>query len=151
MIDPGDDIYISLNYKLLKIYNIENELIATHERSKSKGVFTTNTTHYDKYKVLCPGFKQHDELYEDKMRKIGDNCYAFYKEARTQHKRDWYRAVKGVISLQKIYDDDVIDLACKRALHFGVYSYSMIKKIIENNSYHLPLTNDLGGEYATYN
>jgi hypothetical protein len=76
----GDDVYISLNYKLLKIYNIENEMIATHERSKSRGVFSSNAAHYDKYKVLCPGFEQHDELYEDKMRKIGDNSYAFYLE-----------------------------------------------------------------------
>jgi hypothetical protein len=146
----GDDVYISLNYKLLKIYNIENEMIATHERSKSKGVFSTNAAHYDKYKVLCPGFEQHDELYEDKMRKIGDNSYAFYLEIKDKHKRDWYRAVKGIINLRKTYSDEIIDLACKRALHFGIYSYSRIKKILENNCYNLPLTDYIGGEYATY-
>ena len=68
------------------------------------------------------------------MRKIGDNSYAFYLEIKDKHKRDWYRAVKGIINLRKTYSDEIIDLACKRALHFGIYSYSRIKKILENNS-----------------
>ena len=120
---------VPLKKRFNKINNIENEMIATHEKSKSRGVFNTNAAHYDKYKVLCPGFGQHDELYEDKMRKIGDNSYAFYLEIKDKHKRDWYRAVKGIINLRKTYSDEIIDLACKRALHFGIYSYSRIKKI----------------------
>ena len=147
----GDDIYISLNSKILKIYDIENELIATHERSKGKGVFSTNTAHYDKYKVLCPGFEQHDALYEDKMRDIGNHSYAFYLEVKEKHKQDWYRVIKGVISLRKTYSDEIIDLACKRALHYGIYSYIIIKRILENNCFNLPLNESIGGNYAKYN
>jgi hypothetical protein len=86
-------IYISLNSKILKIYDIENELIATHERPKGKGVFSTNTAHYDKYKVLCPGFEQHDALYEDKMSNIGNHSDAFYLEVKEKHKQNWYRVI----------------------------------------------------------
>ena len=55
------------------------------------------------------------------------------------------------INLRKTYSDEIIDLACKRALHFGIYSYVMIKRILENNCYNLPLTDDIGGGNATYN
>lgn len=146
----GDEVYASLSYQLVKIYNERNELVATHCRIKEKGRFSTNSSHYDQYKVLVPGFAKHDGLYEEKMKKIRDNCYAIYLEIKEEYKRDWHRAVKGIISLQKTYSDEVIDLACKRALHFGICSYSRIKKIIENNSHNLPLTGNMGGGYASY-
>jgi len=72
---------------------------------------------------------------------------------KEKNKNDWYRAVKGIISLRKYYNDKIIDKACLRALHYGISSYSKIKKILENNCYDLPLNdyNHEGGEYAATN
>ena len=56
-----------------------------------------------------------------------------------QERKDWHRSAKGIIKLRKLYSDEIIDQACLRALHYGIASYSKIKKILENNCYNLPL------------
>jgi len=145
----SEKVIISLEVHLVKIYK-EDELIATHPRSKGKGAFTTNDNHYDKYKKLCPGNPDHDKSCEEKMMKIGSNCASMLLYIRQEHKLDWYRAVKGIIKLRKIYDDKDIDKACLRGLHYGISSYSKIKKILENNCQNLPLDQSIlaGGSYA---
>lgn len=144
----GEDVEVSLGYNLIKIYNSKNELLTTHPRSKSKGVFTTNTNHYDKYKSLCPGFKRYDEHYQNEMKKIGENGVSMLQEIKKQNERAWQQPIKGIVGLRKLYPDNIIDAACKRALHFGTCSYSVVKRIIENNGHCLPLNE--GGKYANY-
>ena len=146
----GMMIYVLVKYKLVQVYNEKNEQLTTHERIEGKGKFSTNTSHYNKYKVLVPGFIEHNKHYEEKIKKMGDNCYAIYLELKKNCKNNWHRPIKGIISLQKEYSDEVIDLACKRALYFGICSYSKIKKIIESNSYNMPLNSNIGGGYAAY-
>ena len=58
--------------------------------------------------------------------------------------------IQGMSKRKINSSDEVIDLACKRALHFGICSYSMTKKMIENNSHNLPLTGNMGGGYVAY-
>lgn len=144
----GEDVEISLEYRLVKIYNDQNELVATHARSSGKGIFTTNANHYDQYKRLCPGFEEHDNHYQNEMKKIGENGILLLSEIKKSHEKQWHRPIKGIVSLRKLYSDDVIDAACRRALHFGAHSYLVVKKIIENNGYHLPLNER--GDYAEY-
>ena len=134
----GKEVTVSIDSDLVKIYS-DDHLIATHARSKGRGVFTTNTNHYAEYKKHCPGFKEYDEKCQEQMQKLGTHCVKMLEAIKTERKRDWHRPVKGIIALKKLYSDDVIDKACCRALHYGVYSYKKIKDIIESNSYNLPL------------
>ena len=145
----SEKVMISLEVHLVKIYK-EDELVATHPRFKGKGKFATNDNHYDKYKKLCPGNPDHDNMYKEKMIKMGSNCASMLLFIKQKHKQDWYRAVKGIIKLRKIYDDKDIDKACQRGLHYGISSYSKIKKILENNCQNLPLDQSIlvGGSYA---
>ena len=53
--------------------------------------------------------------------------------------QDWTRTVQGILSLAKSYPKEVIDLACKRAIAFGVCQYQVIKRICFNGSYNLPV------------
>lgn len=43
--------------------------------------------------------------------------------------------------LTKLYSDNVIELACRRALSFEITSYSKIRNICRTGSYQLPLDN----------
>ena len=52
---------------------------------------------------------------------------------------DWARTVQGILSLTKSYPKDIVNLACKRAIAFGVYKYQVIKRICLNGSYNLPI------------
>ena len=132
------EVTISLDTHIVKIY-IQEELIATHARSKGQGIFATNVSHYDQYKRCCPGFIEHDEKYQDQFKAMGSNCAAMLLLFQEEHKKDWHRAVKGIIKLRNFYSDEIIDKACLRALHYGISSYSKIKQILANNSYNLPL------------
>ena len=50
-----------------------------------------------------------------------------------------------------MYSSEDINLSCLRALPFGIYTYSIVKKILESNRYHLPLNESFGGGYAKCN
>ena len=133
----GQEVTVSLSSSLVKVFANDNP-IATHARAKGHGIFTTDNSHYDKYKKLCPGFREYDRECQEKMRSIGSNCSSIFQHIK-QEQKDWYRSARGIIKLRKFYSDEVIDQACQRALHYGVNSYSKIKKILESNCYHLPL------------
>jgi Mu transposase-like protein/integrase-like protein len=145
------EVNIALSAEIVKVYS-EDTLLATHARAKGAGIFTTNISHYDKYKRLHPGSEEHDEICKASMIKMGINCELMLSFIRQEHKGDWYRAVKGIINLKKYYSDDSIDKACLRALHYGISSYSKIRRILENNCHDLPL-NGLtdGGRDAKFN
>jgi hypothetical protein len=132
------EVMVSQSPQIVKIY-VEDELVATHARARGQGVFTTNSSHYAKNKRYYPGGLEHDQEYQKKMASMGNNCAAMVKYIQQEHKREWHRAVKGIINLRKFYSDKIIDKACYRALHYGIASYSKIKKILESNCYDLPL------------
>lgn len=133
------DVMVSLGCEVVKIY-VGEELVATHARAKNKGIFTTNSTHYAKNKRSCPGFAEHDEKYTSELKRMGYNCAQMLAYLQQEHKRDWHRTAKGVIKLRQFYSDELIDKACLRAMHYGAVCYSKIKKILESNSYALPLS-----------
>jgi hypothetical protein len=81
------------------------------------------------------------------MKAIGKSASSMLTVIMKEHKRDWHRSVRGIIKLTKTYDTEIVEKACARALCFGIYSYSKIKSIIENNCYDLPAPN-FRGDYA---
>jgi transposase len=146
------EVSVALSSEIVKIYSKDDALVATHARAKNVGIFTTNISHYDKYKRLYPGSEEHDEKYKTSMVKMGSNCELMLTFIKQEHKSDWYRAVKGIVNLKKYYSDDSIDKACLRALHYGISSYSKIKRILESNCHDLPLNGlNTGGTNAKFN
>ena len=139
------EVKVQLDSKLIKVY-ADEELIATHVRAKGQGVFTTNNSHYAIGKRQCPGFPEYDQKCEEQMIKIGGNCSMVLRRIQEEQSKQWHRTARGIISLRKLYSDEDIDKACQRALHYGVTSYSKIKKILDNHCYNLPLNE--GGNYA---
>lgn len=142
------EVMVQLTAKLVQIFTLQNTLIARHERVlNNSGIFTTNPSHYNQYKRLCPGFIEYDQKYTEQMNKIGENCRLFLQFLQQVKPRDWYRVAKGIVALRSIYKDEFIDKACNRALHYGITSYSKIKSILESNAINLPLP-DFGGADA---
>ena len=60
----------------------------------------------------------------------------------------WFKTVQGILSLEKGYTKEIVELACKRALAFQVYEYQTIKNICKNGSYKLPV--EFEGVYEYY-
>lgn len=132
----GSLVNIELCDNLVKIY-YQNKLIATHPKLRDKGEFSTIGSHYPKFKRYLS--TEYQEIYQVKMREIGCFAEQIFFNIVDKQPRDWNRFVQGIISLQKTYNSNIIDLACKRALAFNVYQYSVIKNICKNGLYKLPV------------
>jgi len=134
----GKTVDIQRDSKLLRIY-YENKQIALHNRSMLKGEFITNAVHYPKYKHFTPQSSAYRTLYNKKMQAIGQYAEKIFNLLLISEPYHWYKTTKGILSLQKLYSDKVIDLACCRALNFDTTSYTKIKNICKTGSYQLPL------------
>jgi hypothetical protein len=141
------EVMVRLSSSLVEIYSSNNELISSHARSQTQGVFTTNISHYNKYKRLCPGFGEYNDNITKQIQAIGDNSAALLVALKSYKGKDWHKSAKGIINLRKTYSNDLIDKACFRALHYGAYSYMQVKNILSSNAINLPVP-DFGGEDA---
>jgi transposase len=122
----GSKVSIRSNNSVLKIYNDKYEEIAVHAVSKLTGEFITNEAHN-------PRLTQSD--YHNKSLEIGSNVLEFYKRLKLEKPYHYHRMIRGIFSLLKIYDKEIIDLACKRAVNHNSISYLSVKKICESGIY----------------
>jgi transposase len=141
----ASEVMVQLSPQVVQIFSASNELIARHARSCGRGIFTTNLSHYATDKRQCPGFTEYDERLEKQMQDMGDNCKLMLVTLQKERSYDWQRRAKGIVALRKTYNDEIIDKACQRALHYGIVSYSRIKAILESNAVNLPLPDNGGG------
>jgi len=59
--------------------------------------------------------------------------------ATRAHPQQGFRSCVGIMRLGKAYGNDRLELACKRALHIGAYSYKSIESILKNKLDQHPL------------
>ncbi len=139
--------YVGKNVELIEEANLirifyNNELIALHTKLDGRGKFSTMTAHYPKYKNFTSDSSEYLNLYEEKMLQIGEHTKMLFSLIVKEQPNFWYRTVKGILSLRKNYTDQVIELACKRALYFSITQYTKIKSICESGCYNLELPNN---------
>lgn len=142
----GKTVEVEDDTKEVKIF-YEGKQVALHARREGKGGFSTQTAHYPQYKYYAPDSPIYLSLYQEKMDSLGKETEALFKLIVQEHPQDWYRIVKGILSLRHQYSDEVINLACKRALAFGITHYRKVKGICESGCYQLPIS-DMGKEVA---
>lgn len=125
--------------KLVRIFykNIE---IAIHTKLEGRGKYSTNISHYPKYKVISE--TEYQEKYQVKMSKIGPFAEQLFFLLLKNNPYNWNRVIKGVLSLVKTYTENILEQACKRAVAYNVSQYRIIKNICENGTYNLPLEFD---------
>lgn len=142
----GKEVEIEVGKDLLRVY-YQGRQIALHTLLAGKGEFSTDKSHYPKYKRYSD--TEYQEKYQVKMAGIGEYAQQLFFLVVGHQPRDWTRTVQGILSLRKSYPAKVIDLACRRALAYDVYQYSIIKNICHNGSYNIPVEFNisLGGKH----
>lgn len=138
----GKNVEIEACDKIIRIF-YNNEPIALHTRSYNQGEFSTVATHYPKYKNFTSDSTEYLSLYGDKMAQVGEHTKKLFSLIVKERPNLWYGTVKGILSLRDKYKDEVVELACKRALHFSITQYSKIKSICESGCYNLDLPKEL--------
>ena len=132
----GKTVEIEVCKELVRI-SYEGTQITIHARCEDKGKFITNESHYPKFKLHLS--TEYQEAHQVKMNNIGNHAGQLFLFIITKQPRDWHRTVKGILSLTKKFSSNVVDLACKRALAYGVTQYRAIKNICSTGCYHLPV------------
>ena len=143
----GKEVEVEVGKDLLRVYH-QGRQIALHTSLRGKGEFSTNKAHYPQYKRSSE--TEYQEHYQVKMAKIGEYTEQLFFLVIEHHPRDWTRTIQGILSLRKLYPVKVIDLACKRALAYDVYQYSIIKNICHNGSYNIPVDFNTAREENIY-
>lgn len=125
----GHNLIIKSNENILKIYK-DCEMIAIHQICTQNGSFITKDEH-------LPPEKQSKTIdhYRQKAALIGDHTLMFLEMIIESKPKTWLMTFRGILSLKKHYDYNVINLACKRALDFKIYHYSTVKNICKNRLY----------------
>ena len=132
----GREVDIDMSKELVRIF-YQGKEIAVHPRASERGKFQTNINHYPKYKRFSE--TEYQEIYQAKMAAIGPYAEQIFFLVTEKQPYDWSRTVQGILSLARSYPKDVVNLACKRAIAFGVHQYQVIKRICYNGSYNLPV------------
>ncbi len=125
----GEKLIIKYNDAILKIYD-DAKQIAIHQINKSNGEFITIDEHAPPEKQ-----KKTEQMYMEKAAEFGKETVLLLQKIKKEKPRTWIQTIRGVFSLKKKYDIDIINLACKRALEYQVHEYSTVKNICENGLY----------------
>lgn len=132
----GKTVAVEIDSKLVKI-SYQGKQIAIHQKCKNRGQFSTENSHYPKFKNYLS--TEYQEEYQRKMVDVGTDAGRLFLLLVSTYPYYWNRIVQGVLSLTKKFPKEIVNLACKRALAFGVIQYKTIKNICDNGSYKLPL------------
>lgn len=135
----GELVEIELDNKFLKVSH-NGQQIALHPKLTGRGEFSTDKSHYPKYK--CVSNTELQEYYQIKMADIGKHAEQLFFLILSENKTVWAQSIKGILSLVKHYPVEVIEKACRRALAFNAFTYQIIKNICENGAYDLPIDTD---------
>lgn len=145
----GKAVDIELSDTLLRIL-YQNKEIALHRRLEGRGQFSTNESHYPRYKRYSS--TEYQEKYQAQMAEIGPYAEQLFFVVIEQHPYDWSRTIQGILSLVKKYTKEIVELACKRALAYNVHDYQIVRNICATGSYQLPVefayTQEVSHEYA---
>jgi len=122
-------LIIKSNQNIIKIYK-DAEQIAIHQINKEQGGFITKDEHLPPEKQ-----RKTEDDYRNKAKEIGQETLLFFEKIKEHKPQTWTQVFRGILSLKKNYETDVINRACKRALEFKVYEYHTVKDICKNGLY----------------
>ena len=100
--------------------------------------------------------KKPRSYYEEKMITIGEYAHNFMLELENIKPRHWHEMIRGILHLCRFYDNQAINLSCKRALSYGAISYQEVKTIIEKKLYclheetEMPILSGFGHDLDIY-
>ena len=110
------------------------EQIAVHPIEKNQqGIYITIESHKPPGKQKKP-----ESYYSDKAEQAGPYVVAFLIALKQYKPFSWQKSIMGVFNLVNRHSAPIVDMACKRALFYGAYSYQSVKNICNKGLYEAP-------------
>jgi len=122
---------------------LEGKRVAAHARSYVPGRFSTLEEHRPK------SHQRHLEWTPNRIlhwaATIGPQCALLIKAIMDSrpHPEHGFRSALGIIRLGKRVGEARLEAACRRALHYGTYSYRSVESILKNHLETQPLEQEL--------
>ena len=129
----GKQITIRWDEHILRVI-CKEEQAALHKIAKQQqGQYITVRSHLPDYK--CFSETEYQAKYEQKMLGIGSFAHQYFKQVLLKQDSYWFRAVRAILGMQKIYGSKRVNLSLKRALHFNALNIPAIRNICERRLY----------------
>lgn len=126
----GKRMKIIFSKSQVRIYH-KYRLITAHKRDKTPYRYTTIKDHLPSTHQFVSDWNP--EKFLSWAEGIGIHTHDFIKHIleQKQYPEQSYRSCVGVLQFAKKIGNRRLENACSRALDFGIYNYSIIKKILE--------------------
>lgn len=125
----GCDVWVRYDSRLLRIFNSQMELIATHVVAEP-GRFSTHGVHLDSRKISA--VEKGIEYFLRKTRLLGPEACRWAEAVVQSRGVEASRVLQGLLSLTKKYTSDSINTACDKAWRSGALNYRTIKRLLES-------------------
>jgi len=119
--------------------------VARHPRCGGRGETRTDRAHYPAHKRLATQEIRAQRV--ARVRAVGLGAAQFLHGLNQSREYVHHDLMLGLLRLIDRHDPAVVELACRRAAHFGNYSLLALQQIIDRRLYELPL-DDLSIEPA---
>ena len=134
----GQQLWLRAGLGTVRIYNMEHQLVATHERARRPGEWHTHPDHLPPHKV--PGMMLSRELCMEQARKIGPSTQQVVEEILSDRVRYRVPVAGRVLRLADEFTAARLEAACMRALHFGDPAWQTIKRMLAESREAEPLS-----------
>lgn len=108
-----------------------NIRIAFHKRAIGPGCYTTKTEHMPSQHKFYTQWSPQRFINWGKKQGTSVELVIVEILKRRKYPEQAYRSCLGVLSLEKKYSKERVNLACKRASQYGAYTYKAIKNILD--------------------
>ena len=126
----GKKIKVIYSRQVVEIY-YHYQCIATHIRTKSPYNYTTVQEHLASAHKFLSDWTPEKFLARAEAINADVKLFIQYILGKKQHPEQTYKSCAGVLAFEAKVGRERLILACKRALDYGIYNYSIIKSILE--------------------
>jgi transposase len=143
----GQEVWACGGIQQVRIYTAKYELVASHERAQRPGERLTHLDHLPPEKV--PGLTLNRDDCLATATEIGPATLLVVQTLLDDPVIDRLPTVGRLLRLRHKFDDERLEAACKRALHYEDPAYKTVKRILVQGKEDEPLSSPVSPPEAT--
>jgi len=128
----GKEVTVRWNSNLVRIIH-SGEQVAFHMKATDVGTYVTQRHHMPDYKVYSE--TEYQKRAEEQMAAIGEEAHEYFRFLLQTKESYWFRSVRVILGLTKVYGGEAVNLSLKRAIYYKVTDLTTIKNILEKKLY----------------
>lgn len=128
----GKEVTVRWNTHLVRIVS-SGEQVALHLKAAGSGNYVTNRCHLPDYKTYSQ--TEYQQKAEEQMANIGEAAHEYFRFLLSSRESYWFRSVRVILGLSKVYGNEAVNLTLKRAIYYKVTDLTTIKNILEKKLY----------------